>query len=106
MQVAFPNKDTQFKKGQSGNKAGRPKGAVNLSVMVRRILEGDEELPQAIAQTIKNAIGADKKALEATVIVVLLQAFHMNNIVEVGWDGKERRTRQQAFEGVEKRKSA
>jgi hypothetical protein len=43
--------------------------------MVRRILEGDEELPSAIAETIRNAVGADRKALQATIIVGLLQAL-------------------------------
>lgn len=32
-----------------------------------------------------------------------IAAFHMKNIVEVGWDGKERRTRQQPFRGVDRR---
>jgi hypothetical protein len=31
--------------------------------MIRRILEGDEELPIAIAETIRKAIGSEKKAL-------------------------------------------
>jgi hypothetical protein len=43
-------------------------------MMVRRILEGKESLPPAIAETIKAAVGADRKALEATIIVGLLQA--------------------------------
>jgi hypothetical protein len=74
-QVSFPNKETQFKKGKSGNAAGRPKGSHSLDTMVRRILEGEVELPEAIAATIKSAVGADKKALEATIIVGLLQAL-------------------------------
>ena len=43
--------------------------------MVRRILEGDEELPPAIAETIRKAVGSDKKALQATIIVGLAQAL-------------------------------
>lgn len=42
---------------------------------MRRILEGDDKLPPAIAKTIKEAVGDDKKALEATIIVGLLQAL-------------------------------
>jgi hypothetical protein len=64
-----------FKKGKSGNAAGRPKGSVSLDACVRNILEGKTKLPAAIAQTIKAAVGADKKALEATIIVGLLQAL-------------------------------
>jgi len=43
--------------------------------MVRRILERQDELLPAIATTIREAVGADKKALEATIIVGLLQAL-------------------------------
>jgi hypothetical protein len=50
-QVSFPNKEIQFQKGKSGNPAGRPKGVHSLDTMVRRILEGDVELPEAIAPT-------------------------------------------------------
>ncbi|MFK4523106.1 hypothetical protein ABIF90_001087 [Bradyrhizobium japonicum] len=42
---------------------------------MRRILEGEEELPEAIAKTIRQAIGVDKKPLQATIIVGLLQAL-------------------------------
>ena len=44
-------------------------------MMVRRILEGEEELSEAIAETIRSAVGADRKALHATIIVGLLQAL-------------------------------
>jgi hypothetical protein len=64
-----------FEPGQSGNPNGCPKGSLSLDTMVRRILEEEEELPEAIAETIHNAVGADKNALEATIIVGLLQAL-------------------------------
>jgi hypothetical protein len=70
-QVAFPNNETQFQKGKSGNPAGRPKGVPSLDMMMRRILEGEVELPKAIAEAIKSAVSADKKAFEATIIVGL-----------------------------------
>jgi hypothetical protein len=34
-----PPKQTRFKKGQSGNPAGRPKGALNLATILARILQ-------------------------------------------------------------------
>lgn len=64
-----------FPKGVSGNPAGRPPGSHALDTMVRRILEGDEKLPPAIAKSIRAAVGADKKPLQATIIAGLLQAL-------------------------------
>ncbi|MFZ5690030.1 MAG: DUF5681 domain-containing protein [Pseudomonadota bacterium] len=37
---AKPPKHTQFKKGQSGNKAGRPKGSKNLSTLIMEAAHG------------------------------------------------------------------
>jgi hypothetical protein len=33
-----PPKNSQFKKGQSGNRKGRPKGSVNIAALIRRML--------------------------------------------------------------------
>jgi hypothetical protein len=62
-----------FKNGKSGDAAGRPKGVHSLDTMVQCIPEGGES-SVSIAKTIKTALGADKKALEATIIVGLLHA--------------------------------
>lgn len=74
-QVSFPNKDTQFKKGKSGNPNGRPKGSLSLDSRVRRLLEGEEKLPEAIAETIRKAVGSNAQALDAMIIVGILQAL-------------------------------
>jgi len=34
-----PPKHTQFRKGQSGNPKGRPKGSKNINVLIRKALE-------------------------------------------------------------------
>lgn len=60
---------------------GRPKGAISLSTRIRNILEGDEELPQVIQDTIKKSVGAGKRPIDAVVIVALLQALQG----EKGW---------------------
>lgn len=64
-----------YPKGVSGNPNGRPKGIPSLSTRVRNLLDGTEKLPPAIAETIRKAVGADKHALDATIIVGLLQAL-------------------------------
>jgi hypothetical protein len=33
----FPNKDAQFKKGESGNPNGRPKGSLNIKTLIQRV---------------------------------------------------------------------
>jgi hypothetical protein len=66
---------TPFPGGQSGNPAGLPPGIPNLSTRIRNLLEGEDKLPDAIAATIRNAVGDDRKAVDAMVIVELLQAL-------------------------------
>jgi len=39
--MPFPNRETQFKPGQSGNPGGRPKG-VSLTNLIRALLEKEE----------------------------------------------------------------
>jgi len=38
----MPSSDTQFKKGQSGNPAGKPKGATSYGVAIKRLLKADK----------------------------------------------------------------
>lgn len=40
--MPFPNEDTQFKPGQSGNPAGKPKGAKHLSTHIQEMLNDDD----------------------------------------------------------------
>jgi hypothetical protein len=44
--MAFPNVDTQFKPGQSGNPAGKPKGAIHLSTHIQNLLNDPDFLPE------------------------------------------------------------
>jgi hypothetical protein len=80
---------TPFQKGKSGNEAGRPPGIPNLEARVRALLDGDK-LPKPIAEAIRNQCGEDRKAIDAVIIVGLLQALQGDKswaqfIVERGW---------------------
>ena len=61
--------------GVSGNKAGWPKGSISIDTRVRNTREGKTKLSTAIVATIREAVGADKNALDATIIAGLLQAL-------------------------------
>lgn len=41
--MSFPNKETQFEEGKSGNPKGRPKGSRNLSSILKDMLDQDVE---------------------------------------------------------------
>lgn len=68
---------TPWPKGVSGNPAGRPKGAVNISQRVQRILEGEEKLPANIKKMIEELYGpkADRAAVDAVVLSLLVGAL-------------------------------
>lgn len=66
---------TPFTSENQPDGRGRPPGSVSLSTRIQRILEGDEKLPAIIDKTIKNAVGASKKPIDAMVIAGLLQAL-------------------------------
>ena len=61
--MAFPNTDTQFEKGISGNPNGRPKGVRNRSTLVREWLE--------VKQKAKNPITGQTEELEQQDIMTL-----------------------------------
>ena len=65
----FPNKDTQFEPGQSGNPAGRPKGVINITTRIKQILEMELQIKDPVSnelckKTVSEIIGL-KLAKEA-----------------------------------------
>lgn len=72
--MPFPNTDTQFKPGESGNPGGKAKGTVHLSTMIQNMLSADidpntidpkekgkKEMQAIIATGIKKAKDGDTK---------------------------------------------
>lgn len=69
--MPFPNKDTQFKPGQSGNPAGKPKGAKHLSTHIQEMLN-DEEFETLLSHPTQGYIefkGAPMKAIIKTAMI-------------------------------------
>lgn len=61
--MPFPNDDTKFKEGESGNPNGRPKGSRNRSTIVREWLECSEN--------VVNPITGKKEKLQQSDIITL-----------------------------------
>jgi len=59
----LPPKKNRFKKGQSGNPKGRPKGVLNRKTIIRKFLEAEEE--------VKNPINKEKEKLSQAEIMTL-----------------------------------
>lgn len=62
--MPFPNPDTQFKPGQSGNLKGHPKGRKNLSTHIQDLLN-DESFTADVVEgyVVKKSQGAPVKAI-------------------------------------------
>lgn len=83
-----------YKPGQSGNTKGRPKGRVSIGQRIRAILEDGDCLPQAVKDTIEIAVGEGKNALDAIIMVGILQALQGDEkwaklLIEHGWGKPE-----------------
>lgn len=51
--------ENQFKKGQSGNPSGRPKGAVSIVTMLKQLLREDPKRARKVAENILDQAAAD-----------------------------------------------
>lgn len=69
--MPFPNTDTQFKPGQSGNPAGKPVGSVNLSTHIQEMLNDDQFELFLIdpREGYKQFIGPPVKAVVTTAVI-------------------------------------
>lgn len=71
--MEFPNKQTQFKPGKSGNPEGRPRGSKNRATIVRQILEMDYLAPDEVIQTLKEEYPEIAKKLTVEEIMTIVQ---------------------------------
>lgn len=71
--MPFPNKDTQFKPGQSGNPAGMPKGIKHISTWIQELLNDDEFTLDNFLFNGKQFKGAPIKAIVTVGIMQALQ---------------------------------
>lgn len=66
--MPFPNKDTQFKAGQSGNPNGRPKKLPDLDKLLAEVLgpnkDGKDGMEVIVEAMLKKAAKGDVKAAE------------------------------------------
>lgn len=85
----FPNPDTQFKPGQSGNPLGKPKGRRNLSMIIRDMLEEEidwEMISIEKAQDYAVKYGG-RPGWEAIVAVATKEAM-LGNVKAMTWLAK------------------
>lgn len=74
MQVMpFPNPDTQFKKGESGNPAGKAKGTVHLSTHIQNMLN-DPEFELLLEDKIEGFKKYDGVPIKAIITVAVRHA--------------------------------
>lgn len=83
-------KDTQFKPGQSGNPAGRPKGRKSLSTEIQRMMD-DPKFIERLSQGIKEKTGIDPAIdpefqgtpMKAIITVALIESMNPKSNPEV-----------------------
>lgn len=68
--------DTQWKPGQSGNPAGKPKGSIHISTHIRNLLEDEKFSPKII----------DGKAFKGTPLkAIILTAMKKSHAGDTRW---------------------
>lgn len=84
------NRDTRFKKGQSGNPTGRPKGSVSITARLRKILMDEneaEDLARAILKEAKDGNASVIKEILNRLEGAVVQSVAMNVKTEADLSG-------------------
>ena len=95
--MAFPNPDTQFKPGESGNPAGKPKGTKHISTWIQEMLNDPDfelklkdgtilkgaPLAAIIKTAVAKAVSGDMRAFD------ILGKYGFGTKLDVTTNGKE-----------------
>jgi len=88
---AAPVANYRWKKGQSGNPAGKAKGTVSLAYAVQRLLRKEPEKLEAIARTLVDAAIAGDVAA-ARLLFERLDGSKATGFFNINVDASDRRT--------------
>lgn len=78
---------TPFTSERQPEGRGRPAGSISLDTRIRMLLEDTEKLPDPIKNAIRAQCGSDAKAMDAMIVVGLLQALQGDNKwAQLIWD--------------------
>lgn len=76
--MPFPNKESQWKKGQSGNPNGKPKGSKHISTWIQDILN-DEEFEVLLDSPINGQTEYKGAPLKAIIMVAVYKSISGDN---------------------------
>lgn len=76
--MPFPNKDTQFKPGQSGNPDGKPKGTKHISTWIQDMLN-DEEFEVLLDKPINGTTDYKGAPLKAIIMTAIYKSVSGDN---------------------------
>lgn len=80
----YPNLKS-WKKGQSGNPAGRRKGSKNVSTIVRQVLEQDADTDILIGTKIAGLTNGQPTSYAQAIILAMLKKALEGNVQAVCW---------------------
>lgn len=80
----YPNLKS-WKKGQSGNPAGRKKGSKNVSTIVRQVLEQDADADILIGTKIADLTNGQPTSYAQAIILAMLKKALEGNVQAVCW---------------------
>lgn len=91
--MPFPNKETQFQPGQSGNPKGMKKGTKHISTWIQELLE-DDEFEANLIDSKKGVIEFKGAPVKAIIMAARHKAVNgdlkaMDLLMKYGWNPKQ-----------------